>query len=809
MTSGFLDRVQHAFFEIAALPADARPAALEALSDPQLRAGLLEIDQVPDAFLGEPAMGKGFSMAASAEVAEPDLIGKTIGRYRVERLIARGGMGEVYLAIRADGELTFQAALKVVKRGMDTDEVLRRFRAERQTLADLSHPNIGRLLDGGATADGRPYLVMEYVEGLPIDAYCRSQKLTIRERLSLFIRVCSAVHYAHQNLVIHRDLKPSNILVLPDGTPKLLDFGIAKLLTEPAGAVAARATRPEERRLTPEYASPEEIEGRPVTTASDIYSLGVILFEILTGRTPYELATRTTAELVRVICRQPPPAPSTAVGSEPPPADKAGRSPPEDGRRLRRLLRGDLDNIVLMALRKEPERRYATVEQFARDIERSMRGLPVMARRDTFTYRATKFVRRNALLTTGAAVAVIALASLTAIAHWNAAEAARQRDAAFLARDQAEEITEFLRTVLASADPALSGPDLTVADALTSAIKRLETDLRDQPLIQAAVRSAIGTAYVGLGDYKTARTHLEQAYQHRLALLEPGHHDVAESRFELGVLEYHVGRYAESEEHLRAALATFTRIRGENNPDVARMLSSLGAVLRSAGRLDEAGEAHRRALAIRIALNGEDSLAVAESFNNLAGVQRQQNDIAGAIESMERAVAIRRARLGDHHALVAQSIGNLAVMVHITGDLVRAEALYLESGDILDRTLSPTHPAHSTHLNNYSALLRSRGDVAGAAALLGEALRIRQMTLPPGDPRTIGTALALSQCLILLNQSDEAEQILRSADATLETHSPGAAEVRALLAELRASRTAPDSRTSDSADAPSHPPRDR
>ncbi|MEE8526718.1 MAG: serine/threonine-protein kinase, partial [Thermoanaerobaculia bacterium] len=322
--------------------------------------------------------------------AEDAAIGRRVGSYEIVRLIDRGGMGSVYLAEREDFDQ--QVALKLLRRGLDLDESLvRRFHNERQILAHLDHPNIAKLLDGGTTEDRLPYFVMELVDGAPIDRYCEQHELSIEKRLRLFRKVCAAVQFAHQNLVIHRDLKPSNVLIAADGEPKLLDFGIAKLLE---GGVAALTldTAPGHGAMTPRYASPEQIRLEPVTTASDVYSLGVLLYELLTGRTPYRLASDRSDEVARAVCEQEPEKPSTAVRRQ---ASESSTETLRDPRKLRQLLAGDLDSIVLKALRKRPEMRYGSVDQFSEDIHRYLSGLPVDAREGTGLYRFGKFVRRN------------------------------------------------------------------------------------------------------------------------------------------------------------------------------------------------------------------------------------------------------------------------------------------------------------------------------------------------------------------------------------------------------------------------------
>ncbi|PYS56886.1 MAG: hypothetical protein DMF74_27470 [Acidobacteria bacterium] len=356
------------------------------------------------------------------ETPDDDIAGiSRVGPYKIIRELGRGGVGSVYLGERDDDQYRQQVAVKLIRRGMDTDFVVRRFRNERQILAALDHPNIARLLDGGTTENDRPYLVMEYVEGLPVDHYCDLHTLDTEDRLKLFQRVCAAVHYAHQHLVIHRDIKPTNILVTKEGVPKLLDFGIAKLLTPELAAQTLDPTLTAMRLLTPAYASPEQIKGQPITTATDVYSLGVLLHELLTGHKPYRVDSRAPLEVMKAVLEKEPTKPSTAVmitettgsgnGSAsialtPDLVSKTRDATPD---RLRRRLRGDLDNIVLTALRKDPQRRYASVQQFSEDIRRHLKGLPVIARADTFGYRATKFIRRNRISVAAAAMVLITL----------------------------------------------------------------------------------------------------------------------------------------------------------------------------------------------------------------------------------------------------------------------------------------------------------------------------------------------------------------------------------------------------------------
>jgi serine/threonine protein kinase len=371
-------------------------------------------------FLSTPAAELSRALATLGETSEFPLVPR-VGPYQLERRIGRGGMGTVWLATRFDHEYEKKVAVKMVKRGMDTAEILRRFRVERQLLAGLDHTNIARLIDGGSTPEGLPYLVMEYVEGTPIDQYCENRKSTITERLKLFRDVCAAVQYAHQNLVVHRDIKAGNILVTPEGVPKLLDFGIAKLIHSDFSTLDAADTRPELRPMTVDYASPEQVRGDAITTATDVYSLGVLLYKLLTGKFPYGPDVKSRAALQQAICEKEPLRPSSVVLTDTKSAipqatqkiEVANESRDKARRRLKHKLAGDLDMIILMALRKEPPRRYISVEQFSEDVRRYLEGRPVIARSDTFGYRTAKFLRRNTAGVVAVTAALILLLTST------------------------------------------------------------------------------------------------------------------------------------------------------------------------------------------------------------------------------------------------------------------------------------------------------------------------------------------------------------------------------------------------------------
>ena len=475
------------------------------------------------------------------------MIGERVGLYKIISEIGRGGMGAVYLAERDDQQFTKRVAVKLIKRGMDTDFVVQRFRNERQILANLDHPNIARLLDGGATEADLPYFIMEYVEGEPIIKYANASQLSTTERLKLFRTVCSAVQYAHQNLVIHRDLKPSNILVTKDGEPKLLDFGIAKLLqadTEAETDLTATAVRV----MTPEYASPEQVKGERITTASDVYSLGVLLYELLTGCRPYRVKSRQPEEIARAICEQEPEKPSTALTRSSGDRGTRRQIDPQSSIRNPKFLRGDLDNIVLKALRKEPQRRYASVEQFSEDIRRHLEGLTVSARKDTVSYRTSKFVQRNKLGVAAAAVILLTLIGGIIGTVWQAHKA---RVESTRAQQRFNEVRQLAHSVLFDYHDAIAAlPGSTalrqrlIKDALQY-LDNLSKEASNDPSLQRELASAYekvaavqgGVAMSGhgtllstsnLGDMPGALESLRKALaiRERVFAMEPGNKEV-------------------------------------------------------------------------------------------------------------------------------------------------------------------------------------------------------------------------------------------------------------------------------------------
>lgn len=760
MNTDFFRRVQDTFDRIAALPPSRREEAIvrECGGDDSLASevrSLLKHASPPGDFLELSALApQGF---------EPDqdlLEGRTFGAYHIERRIASGGMGTVYAAERTFGEssdtVAQRVAFKVVKRGMDSEEIIRRFRQERRTLARLSHPAIASLLDGGVLPDGRPFLVMEFVVGVPIDQACRERFLDVPARLRLFREVCRAVHFAHQNLVIHRDLKPGNILITPDGLPKLLDFGIAKVLL-PGETGAHGATEADERRLTPEYASPEQISGETVTTASDVYSLGVILYLLLSGRRPYEFNDRTAQAVERLVREADPPPPSAAAGLSP---------------TLARTLRGDLDNIVARAMEKTPARRYASAEQLADDIDRYLGGLPVTARPPSLGYHAAKFIRRHAAASASAAVAVLGLIAIITVIAVQNRRIRQERDEANTARDQQELVTEIMREALSAGDVDQDGAGVTVSRVMDRLLREKLPGMSRVPRVRATLRHTIGLVSVRNGDITGGEALIHESLNERLALLGPDHHDVGESRMGLGEIAFMKGDFESAERAFRDALRIYRLVDPRPSEDQAQALNDLGVTVRALGRYEEAGRLLEESLALRATLPEPDPLRTAETHNNLSRVYANLDRFPEAFASMETARALREKHLPPGHTLILQTMNNIASLSISTGDYARAEELLLRVIPAESKALGATHPRHAGTLANLGRVYLETGRYELAESVYRNALAIRAEKLPPDSPALFATRLGLVSSLIGQKNFQEAEAILTEAAAAAEPLRP-------------------------------------
>jgi eukaryotic-like serine/threonine-protein kinase len=764
-------RIDTLFHRAVSLHAADRAAwlATECRGDELLRS---EVERLLEADTSANELVDRFEGGALRPPEDP-LLGREIGLYRLTGRIAVGGMGVVYQAERTDGLFAHDVAIKLIRSELASENLIRRFEFERRTLATLHHPHIAQLYDGGTTADGRPYLVMELVRGIPIDRYCDERGLSIEDRLRLFVDVCRTVHFAHQNLVVHRDLKPANILIDETGIPKLLDFGIARLLEEGNNASGNGLTQPGGNILTPEYASPEQLASGTVTTAMDVYSLGVVLYELVTGRRPFRSDNKSPIEWHRDVSERTPTRPSNVVLQPEPlnPPDAGLLSSPIElaaqrgcsPKTLRRRLRGDVDRIVLMALRKEPERRYASAKDMADDIERHFSGHPLLARGDSVTYSATKFVQRNRLAMASAAVVFGALVVGILLARRGEErariEAQRARDEAQHARIEAESfqgIAEFLMDSFLTSSTALDDGLLAQKrQRIQMHAAQLRREYGDQDHLRANLLDSLGHVAERLGLLADAEALVDEALAIREGAFGTQSLEYALSLRSQGKLHYAKGEFGPAAELFGKALAIHRAHAHETHTDVASLANDLGACLRNLGRSQEAEALHREALALRRS-DGDGGLAVAESLNNLAGIDLDRNDLAAAAQGLEEALAIRRRILGNEDPLTLQSMSNLATTVMRLGQRDRAYALLdeVEAGFRLLRVDGEDELAHV--LSNRAVMLLTDRKYEAAEPLLDEALLLQMRRLGPKNPAVASTLARQAYLLTVLKRPAEA-----------------------------------------------------
>ena len=747
---------------------------------------------------------------------EPTLAGTTIGAYRLLSPIGHGGMGSVWLAERSDGRFEGQAALKLLNQALVGRSGEARFRREGTILARLTHPQIARLIDAGVTAAGQPYLVLEHVDGRHIDQYCDEERLPVAARIRLFLDVQAAVAHAHANLIVHRDLKPSNVLVTADGTVKLLDFGIAKLLAGDAHDSTATLTREGDVALTPKYAAPEQVTGGPITTATDVYALGVLLFELLSSRHPTASTAHTPAEFVKAVADTQPLRLSAAVenadGNRDIAAVAADRATTPD--RLRRTLRGDLDVVLATALKTRPEERYGSVAAFADDLRRVLENQPISARRDSFGYRAARFVRRHRGALTLTAAAVTVLITLTA---FYTVRLSSERDRARAQALKASRASALVMGLLESADPYRSpGVDeLTVQNLLDTGARRVSQQLAGEPELQAELLTVIGRTYERSGDLDKAGPALEQALAAGRASAHGDSAIVAQTLNDLGVLKRQLGDLGASEPLLRESLAVRRRLLGNGNPDVAITLVELSRTLRDGGRLGEAEPLAREALDIRRTAFGDEHRETATSKSDLgllllsrgdllgaerllrenaetterllganhpntasakaslASVMLASGDAAGAERLLREAVRVNLMVFGADRPEYAQVLNSLAGSLEAQGRLPEAESLLDESLRIAEPRFGADHPRVLTYTINRARIRIARGHAAGTEDILRRVLGTRQRLLPAGDWRIAQAQSLLGAALIARRQFAEAEPLMLEADRALNAN-PGA-----------------------------------
>lgn len=658
--------------------------------------------------------------------------GQRLGPFRILSSIGRGGMGVVYCAERDDGKFEQRVAIKVVSGGLSSPAIVERFQREYRILAGLDHPNIARLLDAGTTEEGLPYFVMEYVEGRSIDRYCEERKLSVPDRLRLVLQVCDAVQYAHQKLIVHRDLKPDNILVTEHGIPKLLDFGIAKVLSEYSGANEATSMA-----MTPAYASPEQIRGEPIGTATDVYSLGCILYKLLTGEAPHQLQGKSPAESVRWICEEDP------------------RKPAD----LNRELGGDEDNIVRMAMRKEAQHRYRSVEQFAADIGRCLSNEPVLARPGGAGYRLQKYIRRHRI---GVAVA----AALVLLVSTFAVTQALQLRRTTRERDRADRVMQFMSGMFKVSNPSEArGNSITAREILDQASKNIETGMARDPELQAQLMQAMGGVYQGLGLYSRSETLLARTADIRRRVLGSDHPDTLASMDALAVAFNSENRYAEAEKLNREVLAVRRRVLGAENPDTLTSMFHLAKALYAQGHYTEAEKLERDVLDGQRRILGPDNLDTVLTIQALAATLEREGRYPEAEKLELQVVDVKRRQQGSDHPSTVLAISNLGWVLYQEGRYAEAERFLREAADTGRRVLGPTHPVEVGLMGRLGIDLDYEGRYPEAEQLLREVLQARRLA-GPERYETVVAAEDLGHALLSDGRYQEAEKFLRESVET-------------------------------------------
>ncbi|TVR14975.1 MAG: serine/threonine protein kinase [Balneolaceae bacterium] len=742
-------------------PAEQVLFADENCEDPAMKEELLSMLDVHDS-------SSNFFNSLTASVIRPafeelsDLppISGTVNNYRLIKKIGRGGMGSVYLAERSDDAFQSQAAVKILRRGLDTDDILQRFDSERQILAQLNHPNITHLIDGGVTCDGRPYFIMEYVEGKPIDMFCDEHKLTIEERLHLFFQICKALSYAHQNLVIHRDLKPGNIYVTNDGFVKLLDFGIAKLLDDNLHH-ARTLDNSGFRLMTPDFASPEQVSGKPMNTASDIYQLGLVLYRLLSGCKAYSFKNKTITQTEHVILNEQAIKPSyklqkveTARLNEI--SVKRSTSP----KKLIQSLKGDLDTIITNALQKDSSQRYQSVVEFKEDIERHLKGLPIRARKQNYTYRSVKFLKRNQLPVATVTIFVAMLISFFIFYNITITE---QRNEAQSEALKAAQITSFLVDLFEANDPTQSqGENLTAWRLLQQGEERIKL-LEGQPDVQAQMFEVTGQIYRKLGQFERSEELLSNALYIRKDLFGEDHAETISVYNELGLLYSDLGNFEKADSLLRSSLALQA---AKYTPDLSKLAETqfnLAYILRRIGNYDEAEVLYRESLEVRNRIYGLKHESTVASMSSL-GVTLLNKGLYSESEHIFREVLeLRKELLGTIHPDLAMSMNNLGATLLTIGKFKEAEQLFSESLEMRKLLLGDMHPKVALTMNNLGIALMEQGQYDEAYENISTAHNVRSSVLGVDNVNTAISKFTLGEIYLHTGRIDHAHSILKDA----------------------------------------------
>ena len=694
---------------------------------------------------------------------EFNFIGQQVGSYKIVKEIASGGMGTVFLAERSDGFFQQKVALKIVKPGLSTIPIIRRFQQERQVLANLQHPNIAKLFDGGVTEDKRPFFTMEFVDGVPIDEYCDNKKLTIKERLHLFIKVCETVQYAHNNLVIHRDLKPSNILIRKDGTIKLLDFGISKVLSaEAENRDMPTITQAEINLLTPEYSSPEQFKKSNITVSADVYSLGLILYKLLSGSTAHQFTSRTFSEFEKVVCEKNISKPSTILNNKI--TNKGERNVFESRQtqpsKLKRVLNGDLDNICMMALRKDPERRYVSVEMLAYDVERYLNNLPILARKESLLYTTKKFVTRHKKVV---AAATILFFVVNGLILYYTIQLRHERDIAQREARKSEQVASFLEDLFLVSDPNESkGETITARELLDRGAERLRRGLEEEPEIKSQLLNTIGKVYTNLGLYSSAEEIFKNLKENeKLASLS--RETYIEILVNLGKIYRFSGKYNLAGELLIYAKREGGNQLASNHPILGDIYNNLGSYHYETAGFDSSYIYYKKAEEIFRSNFEHQNIYVADVIYNLGVLEFDKGNLIKSDSLYRISLDIYQNLYGELNSKTATVQNELASVLRHSGQFEEAEVLYKKALETRIKIFGDNHPDVAHTLNHISRLYYNQEQYQEAEPYVRKSLEVRQGLYESNHPEVSASKSSLAGVLMGLKRYKEAEELYRSA----------------------------------------------
>ncbi|MEE9431725.1 MAG: serine/threonine-protein kinase [Melioribacteraceae bacterium] len=722
-------------------------------------------------------------------------IGERIGPYTIIEEAGSGGMGIVYIGQRDDDEFEHKVAIKILRHGLTTDYLIKRFQKERQTLANLQHPNIAKLFDGGTTKVELPFLVMEYIDGIPITEYCDEQKLNIKQRLKLFQSVCDAIQYAHQNLVVHRDIKPGNILVNKEGRPKLLDFGVAKLLDEENSDL----TKTRMWHLTPEYASPEQIKGETISTASDVYSLGVLLYQILSGYQPYQITSGSPFAISKIVTDVKTIKPSEIHLNTELITDEQTK---ERNKKTSHQLKGDLDNIILKAMHKDPAQRFLSAQQFSEDITKYLTGLPVIARKDSTGYRLSKFIKRHKVGFVSSVLGILFLIGSVIAISWQANIATKERDNAKVELTKFEEINNFLLEMLASADPEVEGKDVKVYDLLEKATDDLDVKFKNFPKIKSAIKQTLGSTFIGLGEYEKAKRLLIESLESNKVLFGQESKEVAQSLHQLGLCYDWIGNLNLADSFYNEGISLYQKISKKPIKDLADVYNDYGTLLTNTGKYDSSTTLLKKALDIykiynkekgqkeaitinNLATNlhhqykvddaekyylesiqilkklyGEDRSTIASIYNNLGFIYIDNKDYESAENALQKAYKIKLVTLGEDHPYVGLALINLGMLNFIRKEYQAAESQLLKAIDLYKRTKATKHSFSALSYYWLGRVYLESNQLKKSERAFGKCISVREEMYSKDHFKVWSVKGELGVCLLKQKKYFEVEKLL-------------------------------------------------